>query len=193
MKIIGLTGGIAMGKSTAAAMLRRLQVPVHDSDAAVHQLYAKGGAAVPLIGQAFPSAIRDGAVDRAALRETVLDKPEALKQLEALIHPLARQHSQVWLQRQRMRRTRLVVLDIPLLFETGRDREVDDIWVVNCPPFVQRQRALARPGMDADKLAAILKRQVPQSHRLRCADRLFQTGNGKAALFRDLRAALRAA
>lgn len=192
MKIIGLTGGIAMGKSTAATMLRRMGVPVHDSDAAVHHLYAKGGAAVSHIAKAFPDVVKDGSVDRAALREAVLGKPAALKKLEALIHPLVRQHSQNWLSRHRIRRTRLVVLDIPLLFETGRDREVDEIWVVNCPALVQQQRALARPGMDAEKLAAILDRQVPQSHRLRCADRVFQTGIGKAALLRDLKSALTA-
>ena len=191
MKVIGLTGGIAMGKSTATQMLRRLGVPVHDADAAVHGLYARGGAAVPLIAEAFPRAISDGAVDRAKLRETVLGQPEALAQLEALVHPLARQQSQAWLRAQRLRRAPVSVLDIPLLFETGRDQEVDEVWVVTCPAFVQRQRALARPNMTTTKLKAILARQTPQSHRLRCADRIFQTGNGKPALFRALQAALR--
>ena len=191
MKIIGLTGGIAMGKSTAAALLRRLSIPVHDSDAAVHALYAKDGTAVPLVAADFPEAMVNDAVDRAKLREAVIGQPNALKRLEALIHPLVRQQSHQWMRMQRLRRAALVVLDIPLLFETGRDREVDEIWVVTCPPFIQRQRALARSGMDAAKLDAILARQTPQSHRLRCADRIFQTGNGKPALHRALKYALR--
>ena len=186
MKCIGLTGGLAMGKSTAAILLRRLGLRVHDADAAVHRLYAKGGAAVSSVAHAFPDAVRAGYVDRAALREVVLGNPAALGQLEALIHPLVRQQTQSWLRGQRRRRARLVVLDIPLLFESGSDQDVDEIWVVHCPAFVQRQRALARPGMDAKQLQAVLDRQVPQAHRLRRADRIFQTGNGKAALHQAL-------
>lgn len=190
MKIIGLTGGIAMGKSTAASMLRRLGLPVYDSDAAVHRLYARGGAAVPGVGALYPNVIADGAVDRAKLRAVVLGNPEALKRLERLVHPLVRAQSNRWVAQQRRRRTAQVVLDIPLLFETGRDREVDTIWVMTCPAFIQRQRALARPGMETQTLRALLARQMPQDQRLRQADRVFQTGNGKAALYRDLRRAL---
>ena len=187
MKIIGLTGGIAMGKSTAAAMLRRQGMPVHDSDAAVHRLYARGGAAVAALAPLFPSAIVDGAVDRTRLAKLVLGKPTALRQLETLIHPLVRADSQAWLKRQR--RARAVVLDIPLLFETGRDREVNTIWLVDCAPFLQAQRALARPGMTPEKLNAIRARQTAQAFRRKRADHIFPTGQGKAALWRTLSAA----
>ncbi len=191
MKVIGLTGGIAMGKSTAAAMLRYLQIPVHDADAVVHALYARGGAGVKAVREHFPETLVDGAVDRTRLRERVVGQPKALARLESLIHPLVRQHTASWLREHALRRARLVVLDIPLLFETERHREVQEIWIVTCPAFVQRQRALARPGMDARRLDAILARQTPQAQRLRAADRIFPTGNGKPALFQALRRALK--
>lgn len=191
MKIIGLTGGIAMGKSTAAAMVKFMGVPIHDSDAAVHRLYRKGGAGVRAIAARFPKAIsNDGSVDRAKLREIVLKQPEALADLETLIHPLVRAQSAAWLKHHQRHRTPLVVLDIPLLFETGRDREVDAIWVVHCPRFLQQQRALSRPGMTPEKLATILRRQVPQEVRLRQANHIFPTGRGKAALFQALKITL---
>ena len=186
MKIIGLTGGIAMGKTTAATLLRRLGLPVHDSDAAVHTLYGRGGAAVPLIAAEFPSAVSDGAVDRAVLGQLVLGKPEALKRLEALMHPLVRQESKAWLKAQRRKRARAVVLDIPLLFEADRAREMDEIWLVDCAPFVQQQRAMARPGMTQEKLEAILSRQWPQARRRKHATLIFPTGRGKAALMQAL-------
>ncbi len=179
-----------MGKSTAAAMLRVLQVPVHDADAAVHALYARGGAGAKAVAEYFPETLVNGAVDRGKLRDQVVGQPQAFARLESLIHPLVRQHSANWLRKHALRRARLVVLDIPLLFETERHREVQEIWVVTCPAFVQRQRALARPGMDAAKLDAILARQTSQARRLRAAHRIFPTGNGKPALFRALRRAL---
>lgn len=190
MKVIGLTGGIAMGKSTAASMIRILGVPVHDSDSAVHELYKKGGGGARALSAIFPEAVTNDAVNRTKLRELVIGKKEELKTLESLVHPLVRQHSKNWLHKQKLRNASLAVLDIPLLFETGRDQECDEVWVVNCPPFLQRQRALGRPGIDSDKLEAILERQVPQEFRLRHADRIFQTGNGRAALLRDLKLAL---
>ena len=186
MKVIGLTGGIAMGKSTAAGLLRYLGVPVHDADATVHDLYRRGGAGAKAVWEHFPEVLVDGAVDRTLLRDLVLNQPQALKVLESLIHPLVRLRSRQWLRMQRRWREPLVVLDIPLLFETQPYQEVQEIWVVNCPAFLQRQRAMARPGMDEEKLTAILVRQKPQSFRLSRADRIFQTGNGKPALFRAL-------
>ena len=186
MKIIGLTGGIAMGKTTAAILLRRLGLPVHDADAAVHGLYARGGAAVPLIAARFPSAVKDGAVDRGILGQQVLGKPGALKDLEAIMHPLVRAESKRWISRQRVRRAKAVVLDIPLLFEANRAREMDEIWLVDCAPFVQRRRALARLGMSEQKLSAILARQWPQARRRKYADLIFPTGRGKAALMQCL-------
>ena len=180
-----------MGKSTATHMLRLMGVPVHDSDAAVHRLYACGGQAVPVIGQHFPDAIQNQAVNRQALGKLVLGDPAAMKRLETLIHPLVKAESQAWLKRQRRRQAPCVVLDIPLLFETGRDQEMDEVWVVDCPPFLQAQRALRRPGMTPEKLQQILGRQVTRTTRLRHATHVFQTGNGKAALHRQLSATLR--
>ena len=190
MKIIGLTGGIAMGKSTAAALLRQIGAPVHDADAAVHRLYAPGGKAVPLLAEYFPEAVVCGAVARERLGQIIFDQSQALKTLETLVHPPVRHETQIWLKWHQRRHIPLVILDIPLLFETGQDREVDQIWVVNCPAFLQAQRALRRPGMDRNKLQHILARQVPQHLRLRRADQVFQTGRGKASLFRELKVAL---
>ena len=187
MKIIGLTGGIAMGKTTAANMLRHLGVPVHEADATVHRLYARGGAAVPLIACRFPEAVVQGRVDRVTLGQQVLRKPGALRDLEALMHPLVRAESQGWLRAQQRRRATAVVLDIPLLFETGRVREMNEIWLVDCAAFLQRQRAMARPGMTKDKLNTLLKRQWPQAKRRKYGDHIFPTGQGKAALMRLLK------
>lgn len=179
MIILGLTGSIGMGKSTAAAMLRRLGCPVHDADAAVHRLYAKGGAAVPHIAALFPQAVRNGAVDRVALSEAVLGKPAALKQLEAAVHPLTRADSQAFLKRCARRRLPLVVMDIPLLYETGGERRVDAVVVVTAPSFIQRTRVLARPGMSPAKLANILSRQTPDRIKRRRADFVVPTGLGR--------------
>lgn len=179
MIILGLTGSIGMGKSTAAAMLRRLGCPVHDADAAVHRLYAKGGAAVPHIAALFPQAVRNGVVDRVALSAAVLGKPTALKQLEAAVHPLTRADSQAFLKRCARRRLPLVVMDIPLLYETGGERRVDAVVVVTAPSFIQRTRVLARPGMSPAKLANILSRQTPDRIKRRRADFVVPTGLGK--------------
>ena len=192
MRVIGLTGGMAMGKSTATAMLRHMGVAVHDSDATVHQLYARRGAAVGPVSHRFPSALKDGAIDRQALSKAVVGDAAALKDLEGIMHPLVRAASHRWMQMQQARRARLVVLDIPLLFETGRDREVDAIWVVHCAAFLQAQRALRRPGMTREKLTALLGRQAKQSLRLKHCDAIFPTGRGKAALYRALATELKA-
>lgn len=170
MVVIGLTGSIGMGKSAAAAMLRRLGVPVYDADAAVHALYAKGGAAVAPVGAAFPGAVRDGAVDRAALSRLLVADPAGVKRLEAIVHPLARRLQRRFLASAALRRARASVLDIPLLFETGGDRLCDVVFVVSAPAFLQRQRVLARPGMSAEKLALILARQMPDGEKRRRAD-----------------------
>lgn len=179
MIILGLTGSIGMGKSTAATMLRRLGCPVHDADAAVHRLYAKGGAAVPHIAALFPQAVKNGAVDRVALSAAVLGKPTALKQLEAAVHPLTRADSEAFLKRCARRRLPLVVMDIPLLYETGGEKRVDAVVVVTAPSFVQRTRVLARPGMSAAKLASILSRQTPDRIKRQRADFVVPTGLGR--------------
>jgi dephospho-CoA kinase len=179
MKILGLTGSIGMGKSTAAAMLRRLGIPVHDADATVHSLFAPGGAAVARIEAAFPGVVRTGAVDRAALGAIVFGDDVALKRLEAIVHPLVRRAERAFLARQRRRHARLVVLDVPLLFESGGGRRCDRVAVVSCPAFLQAQRVLARPGMTAQRLAAIRAKQMPDAEKRKRADFVIQTGLGR--------------
>ena len=179
MIVLGLTGSIGMGKSTAAAMLRRLGCPVHDSDAAVHRLYARGGAAVPVIEAAFPGAVKDGAVDRAALSALVVHDPAAMDRLGHLVHPLVRGATRRFLYGAARRRAKVAVLDVPLLLEAGRTIVVDAVLVVSAPGFVQRRRVLARPGMTEAKLQAILARQMPDREKRRRADFVVPTGLGK--------------
>lgn len=188
MRILGLTGSIGMGKSTAAAMFRRDGIAVHDADAAVHDLLRRGGAAVPAVAKAFPEAVRDGAVDRKALGALVFGRPEALRRLEAILHPLVRRRMRRFLQQAGRRGDRLVVLDIPLLFETGGERFCDAVAVVSAPRLIQRQRVLARPGMTPEKFAAILAAQMPDREKRRRADWVVPTGLGR----RPTRLALRA-
>ena len=179
MKIIGLTGSIGMGKSTAAAMFRRLGIPVHDADAAVHRLLARGGRAVAPVEAAFPGVVRDGAVDRGALGRRVFNDQAALRRLEAILHPLVRAAAARFIARARARRQDLVVLDIPLLFETGGEKRCDAVVVVSAPAFVQRARVLARPGMTEARLAQILAQQMPDREKRAKADFVVETGLGK--------------
>ncbi|MDQ6434168.1 dephospho-CoA kinase [Mesorhizobium sp. LHD-90] len=176
MIVLGLTGSIGMGKSTTARMFAEAGVPVHDSDDAVHRLYA--GKAAPLVEAAFPGTLKDGAIDRAELSKHVLGKPEALKQLESIVHPLVRADADAFLARHRLAGAPLAVLDIPLLFETGGRNRVDKVVVVTAEPEIQRQRVLARPGMTEAKFAAILAKQVPDAEKRRRADYLIDTGLG---------------
>jgi dephospho-CoA kinase len=179
MIVIGLTGGIGMGKSTATNTLRRLRVPVFDADAAVHRLQASGGRAVAPIAAAFPGSVRDGAVDREALRRAVLGNPAALKRLEAIVWPLVRDAEHRFLARARRAGQRLVVLDVPLLFENGGERRVDQVIVVSAPAAVQRARVLRRRGMTAERFAAIHARQMPDAEKRKRADHVVQTGISK--------------
>ena len=149
MMIVGLTGSIGMGKSTAAKMLRQMGVPVYDADANVHALQAKGGAALPAIEAAFPGVVKDGVLDRQALGQRVFGNKEALRKLEAIVHPLVGQRQRAFLKRAARRGEKLVVLDIPLLFEGAGERRVDATLVVSAPAFLQRHRVMARPGMSA--------------------------------------------
>jgi dephospho-CoA kinase len=174
MIVLGLTGSIGMGKSTAAKMFVEAGVPVHDSDEAVHRLYA--GAAAPLVEAAFPGTVRDGVVDRPALAGKVLGNAEAMKRLESIIHPLVRADADAFLARHRAAGAPLAVLDIPLLFETGGRDRVDKVVVVSAPADVQRKRVLRRPGMTEEKLANILARQVPDAEKRRQADFVIDTG-----------------
>ena len=193
MKVLGLTGGIGMGKSTATNTLRRLRVPVFDADAAVHGLQAKGGRAVRPIGAAFPNAVRDGAVDREALRRAVLGNPQALKRLERIVHPLVRQEERRFMAAARRRGERLVVLDVPLLFETGGAGRCDAVIVVTAPAAIQRWRVLRRPGMTEERLRAILARQTPDREKRRRADHLVHSGLSRHSAQRRIRQIVREA
>ncbi|MBR0673700.1 dephospho-CoA kinase [Neoroseomonas soli] len=176
MIVLGLTGGIGMGKSTASATFRRLGVPVFDADAAVHALQARGGRAVGPIGAAFPGAVVDGRVDREALRRAVLGNAPALKRLERIVHPLVRDEEHRFLARARRAGKRIVVLDVPLLLETGGEKRVDRVVVVSAPDAVQRVRVLLRGGMTEERLEAIRARQMPDREKRRHADHVLQTG-----------------
>jgi dephospho-CoA kinase len=190
VKILGLTGGVGMGKSTATAMLRRMGVPVYDADAAVHRMMGKGGIAVAAVAAAFPGVVKDGAVDRVALGSRVFGDPAAMKRLEAIIHPLVRQDEDRFLGEMRRRRTKLVVMDVPLLFESGREQRYDAVIVVSAPEFLRRARVLARPGMTPARLAAIMAKQMPDAEKRRRADIVVPSGLGRALTWRRLRDAI---
>ena len=178
MILIGLTGSIGMGKSTTAAMFREAGVPVYDVDAAVHDLYDQGGAAVAPVGEAFPGAVRDGKVDREALRQAVLGDPEALKRLNAIVHPLVGRDRIGFFQQAEADGADMVVLDIPLLFETGGHANVDAVVVASAPADMQRERVLARPGMTAERLDAILAQQMADAEKRARAHFVVDTSRG---------------
>lgn len=185
--ILGLTGSIGMGKSETARMFRREGVPVFDADAAVHRLMARGGAAVEAVARAFPGVERDGAIDRKALGAEVFNNAPALRKLEAILHPLVRKAEQTFIKRARMRRKPLVVLDIPLLLETGGETRCDYVAVVSAPALVQRYRVLSRPGMTEERLDQVLAQQMPDREKRRRAHFIIPTGNGKGFALRRVR------
>ena len=184
MIILGLTGSIGMGKSTTAKMFADAGVPVSDADRMVHALYA--GAAVPHIEKAFPGTVSDGVVDRDKLAATVLGNPARLRELEAIVHPLVRAETDAFVERHRQAGAPLIVLDIPLLFETGGKDRVDRILVVTAPADVQRERVLSRPGMTEEKFDAILAKQVPDAEKRRRADFVIDTSRGMDAAREDV-------
>jgi dephospho-CoA kinase len=187
MRIIGLTGGIGMGKSTAAAAFRRARIPVFDADAAVHRMQAKGGRAVRAIGEAFPGSIRDGAVDRAALRGAVMADRAAFARLEHILHPMVEAEERDFVGRARRAGKHAVVLDIPLLFEVKGDQRVDTVVVVSAPLAVQIHRVRLRRRMDAAAIQAIIARQMPDREKRRRADLVVQTGLSRYHTLRTLR------
>lgn len=193
MIVLGLTGGIGMGKSTAAAMLRRLGVPVHDADAVVHRLLRRGGRGVAAVAKRFPEVVRAGAVDRAALGKIVFADPKALKALEGMLHPLVREAERAFLAAHRRRGTAVVALDIPLLYETGAEKRCDAVIVVSAPRRVQLGRVLGRPAMTPAKLAGIEARQTSDAERRRRADFVIPTGLGKREALARIAAILRRA
>ena len=186
MIVLGLTGSIGMGKSTTARMFIEQGVPVHDSDEAVHRLYA--GAAAPLVEAAFSGTTRDGVVDRALLAARILGDADAIRRVEAIVHPLVRADADAFLARARASGAPIAVLDIPLLFETGGRGRVDKVVVVTAPAEVQRQRVLARPGMTEEKFRAILARQVPDAEKRRLADFIVDSSQGMEAARDQVRA-----
>ncbi len=186
MIVLGLTGSIAMGKSTAAGMFRRLGVPVWDADQVVHALFAWGGAAVGAVGAAFPGVVSNGAVDRGALGARVFGDAAALARLERIVHPLVYADQHRFLARARRARRPIVVLDVPLLFESGGERACDAVAVVSAPALVQRQRLRQRPGMAEARIDAVLARQMPDAEKRRRADFVIPTGLGRACSMRAI-------
>ncbi len=178
MIVLGLTGSIGMGKTTTADMFAQAGAAVFDADAMVHTLYAPGGAAVGPVGESFPGVVIDGAVDRARLSAALQADPQAFKRLEAIVHPLVASHRAEALEHARGQGTRVAVLEVPLLFETGFDRVVEAVVVVSAPPSVQMERVMARPGMDAAKFELLVSRQTPDADKRARADFVIDTGRG---------------
>lgn len=192
MIVLGLTGSIGMGKSTTAAMFRQLGIPVYDADAAIHRLQAPGGAAVGAILREFPGTDNEkGGIDRGKLGPLVFADPAALARLEAILHPMAAAEQRRFLRAMRRRRVRLVVLDVPLLFETGGKGRCDMVLVVSAPAAIQKARVMARPGMTRSRLAAILAKQMPDREKRRRADFVLPSGLGRAVTLRHLRRIVR--
>lgn len=187
MIILGLTGSIGMGKSEAARGFHRLGIPVFDSDAAVHKVMRRNGRAVPRIAHEFPDVVTDGVIDRQALGRHVFANPASLRLLESIIHPMVRNERDRFLKRMRARRQPLVVLDVPLLFEGGGNRQCDYTAVVSAPHRVQRARVMARAGMTAEKLAGILRQQMPDAEKRRRADFVIPTGGSRRQSLRVIR------
>jgi dephospho-CoA kinase len=175
---VGLTGSIGMGKSETLKLFERAGIAVYDADKVVHALYEKGGAAVAPIGQAFPEALHEDRIDRARLGALAAGNETAFQQLETIVHPLVRAAEAEFIARAARAGENLVVLDIPLLFETGGDKRMDAVVVVSAPAHLQRERVLSRPGMSLEKLEAIHARQVPDAEKRAKADFVIETGHG---------------
>ena len=191
MIVLGVTGSIAMGKSTVSTMLSHLNNPIHDADKTVHELMSVNGKAYYEIAESFPGAIQVNGVDRAKLGQEVFGNPEKLKQLEDILHPLVREARNRFVKQQSRYKSRLVILDVPLLYETGGDKDCDKVLVVSAPYFIQKQRALARHGMTQTKFHDILKHQLPDHEKRKRADFIVPTGLGKAYTYRALKRMIR--
>ena len=188
MRIIGLTGSIATGKSSVSDMFRYLRIPVHDADRSVHNFLGPHGLAVSDIIAAFGDVGNlDNGIDRQKLGDIIFSDPEAKNRLELIVHPLIWQDRQKFFKHMRLQNRKIVVVDIPLLFETGSDMVCDNIICVWAPYFLQRQRALHRAGMTKQKLDAILNNQLPQHTKMQLADFCLPTGLGKAYTYKLLK------
>ena len=185
--MVGLTGSIAMGKTETGKLFASLGLPVYDADAVVHRLYERGGAAVAPVAKAFPTAVHDGRVDREKLTRRVAADQGALAELEAIVHPLVRQAEHEFLAAAAKRNDDVVILDIPLLYETRGEGRMDAVIVVSAPAHVQRERVLARPGMTLEKLEAIHARQVPDVDKRARADFVIETDKGKEHAFAQVK------
>jgi dephospho-CoA kinase len=195
MIIIGITGSIGMGKSTAAGMLREMGLPVFDADAAVHTLLAAGGAAVSVVGQRFPEALKKNAggedyIDRAALGRVIFSDRVKKKELEAVLHPLVWAESDKFITAMKAQGHRAAVLDVPLLFETGEEKRVDVVLCVSAGPELQRQRVLARPGMTLEKFNKVAAEQLPDAEKRKRADYVIETGASIEETRRQLQAVI---
>ena len=177
--VIGLTGSIGMGKSTASAMLKARGLPIFDADATVHGLMARGGSAVSAVESAFPGVVTDGAVDRGELGKRVFGDNDALRRLERILHPRVGHAERSFLAMVARRRLPIAVRDVPLLFETGGQKRCDATIVISAPAHIQRARVLARPGMTAERLAQILAKQTPDAKKRRLADYVVPSGLGR--------------
>lgn len=187
MIILGLTGSIAMGKSFAAAIFRRFHIPVFDADRAVHQLLERNGAAVAKVAALFPEAYENGAINRKLLGRSIFNNHKALKDLEHILHPLVRKAERQFIKQARRQKKPLVLLEIPLLFETHAEQRCDAVIITTASLFMQQKRALKRPGMTKEKLAAILKHQMRDIHKRHKADHVVYTGIGRAVTTRKIK------
>jgi|ERR1700722_13894503 len=190
MLVIGLTGSIGMGKSTAAVLLRKLGLPVHNSDRAVHNLLRKGGKAVKPVARFFPQALKHGAIDRKILGQSVFGHPRKLRQLEKILHPLVRKSQKNFLVKARKQKLKAAVLEIPLLFETKAEKRCDAVLCVMAPKTLQKKRVMQRPGMTAARFKAIVKQQMPDGEKRRRADYIIDTGKSVADTKKQLTAVL---
>ena len=191
MIVLGVTGSIAMGKTTVSTMLSRLNNPIHDADKTVHDLMDVNGKAYYEIAKSFPKAVEVNGIDRTKLGQEVFGNSEKLRELENILHPLVREARNNFIRRRNRYKSRLVILDIPLLYETGGDKHCHKVLVVSAPYFIQRQRVLTRQGMTQTKFHDILKRQMPDYEKRKRADFIIPTGLGKAYTYRALKRLVR--
>ncbi len=179
MIILGLTGSIGMGKTTASDNFSKIGIPVHDADQAVHEMMSEGGEAVVIMSEMFPASIRDGSIDRKVIAEEVFSNSKALNNIEKTLHPLVRLREKKFLGDCARQGKKVVILDVPLLFETGGEKRCDGVITVSAPKYIQRQRVFNRPGMTPERLKVILSRQISDFEKRKRSDFIILTGLGR--------------